>query len=208
MKRNIICLVGLPGVGKTYFCDYINSVDDSMLCLKIGETLRQSNDSRIVDLLNSGRLIPNDVIYDLIDDALRKHDTINSFVLDGFPREKQQLLWLLQRCYKHNVHVLYLKTRRLYVKLKLLNRFTCKKCHKNNNKLLSKVCVNCNDQKKTYRQDDSSLLLRKRIVITQKIIDEILKLRAAFKTFNVIRVQLFYQESELLKMFRIMLFKK
>ena len=41
-------------------------------------------------LLNSGRLVPDDVMIDLIRDRLTQEDTERGFVLDGFPRTAVQ----------------------------------------------------------------------------------------------------------------------
>ena len=41
-------------------------------------------------LLNSGRLVPDDVMIDLIRDRLTQEDTERGFVLDGFPRTAPQ----------------------------------------------------------------------------------------------------------------------
>ena len=87
---NLIFL-GPPGVGKgtqaKHICEYYN-----ILHLSTGDILRNEikNASKIgltaKSFIDKGALVPDNVLLDLIDSRLNKHDAQSGYILDGFPR--------------------------------------------------------------------------------------------------------------------------
>ena len=52
--------------------------------------------SRIQAILDSGKLIPDEIVLDLVRRRIREHDWNYGFVLDGFPRTRAQAEFLWQ----------------------------------------------------------------------------------------------------------------
>ena len=46
------------------------------------------------DFMNKGKLVPDDLISEMVADRLRRADTDRGFILDGFPRTVCQAVWL------------------------------------------------------------------------------------------------------------------
>ena len=84
-------ILGPPGVGKgtqaKHICEYYN-----ILHLSTGDILRNEikNASKIgltaKSFIDKGALVPDNVLLDLIDARLNKHDAQSGYILDGFPR--------------------------------------------------------------------------------------------------------------------------
>ena len=83
--------MGMPGVGKgtqaTRLKDRLGAIHVST-----GEILREAvqNDSplgrKVKDYLDSGQLVPDEVIGDVMGARLGRADAGEGFILDGFPR--------------------------------------------------------------------------------------------------------------------------
>ncbi len=91
----MILLFGPTGAGK--------SVQGKMLAarqgwkwLSTGEMLRESNDPKMNDLLKTGELIHDAVIYKVFEEAVADATAKQypNIIVDGFPRTKEQAEWL------------------------------------------------------------------------------------------------------------------
>ena len=98
-KPIILLLLGPPGSGRdalavkvssTFSLPYVSCAD---LVLdysddegEIGKTMR--------DCLHTGKVIPDDMILKLISDRVKKQDCVRGFLLDGFPKTKEQAVAL------------------------------------------------------------------------------------------------------------------
>ena len=88
--------MGMPGVGKgtqaTRLKDRLGAIHVST-----GEILREAvqNDSplgrKVKDYLDSGQLVPDEVIGDVMGARLGRADAGEGFILDGFPRTLEQV---------------------------------------------------------------------------------------------------------------------
>jgi adenylate kinase len=94
MSLNVL-LLGLQGSGKgtqgrriadEYGLAYIGTGD--MLRFAIAEGTKLGK--RVQPILNSGELVPDELMIDLIADRLAQEDAQEGFVLDGFPRTHKQ----------------------------------------------------------------------------------------------------------------------
>lgn len=90
----IVVLVGPPGSGKgtqaQFICERFAipqiSTGDMLRAAKREGTL----DKRYLAIMDSGGLVPDEAIIELIEGRLRADDVKNGFLLDGFPRTVPQ----------------------------------------------------------------------------------------------------------------------
>jgi adenylate kinase len=90
---NAIVLFGAPGSGKGTQAQLLQQ------CLRIphvstGEVLRQrirmGNGSDVAATMQSGRLVSDDVVNQIVEERLSEPDAASGFVLDGYPRTRTQ----------------------------------------------------------------------------------------------------------------------
>src|SRR5262245_15878801 len=94
MPSNLI-FVGPPGAGK--------GTQAKRLCSKLGvpqvstgDMLREARAAgselgkRADEFMSAGKLVPDELVIDLVDERLRRDDAKPGFVLDGFPRTVPQ----------------------------------------------------------------------------------------------------------------------
>lgn len=64
--------------------------------LSTGQMLRDSDDPEMHELLKTGELVGDEVIYRVFDEAVRhaKENNYPKIIVDGFPRTKEQAEWL------------------------------------------------------------------------------------------------------------------
>lgn len=91
----MIIIFGPAGAGK--------SVQGKLLAdknnwkwLSAGQLLRDANDPEIIEFVSKGNLAPTDKVNELIAKALKEIANIDQIILDGFPREVEEAVWLLQ----------------------------------------------------------------------------------------------------------------
>ena len=92
-----IALLGAPGSGKGTQAKKLMA-DRDIPQVSTGDMLREAVAQgtrfglRAKSVMDSGNLVPNEVVLGIISERLVKKDTKNGFILDGFPRTKQQSL--------------------------------------------------------------------------------------------------------------------
>lgn len=69
--------------------------------LSAGQLLRDSRDPKLLEKMTTGRMIDDDHINGIIDEALHRAKDINHVILDGFPRTLDQAKWLISSLPKH-----------------------------------------------------------------------------------------------------------
>ena len=90
-----IVFLGPPGVGKTTLAIQL-ARQLGIIHLSTGEMLRQAAAARTPvglqtqEFLAAGKLVPDDVMLDLVRERLEKADCRAGYVLDGFPRTLPQ----------------------------------------------------------------------------------------------------------------------
>ena len=99
----MIVFFGPAGAGK--------SVQGQMLAarqgwrwLSAGQLLRDTRDSELLTLMNTGALVPVEKISEIMGDALARaaDANIDKVIVDGFPRELSQAEWLVQAQTRHS----------------------------------------------------------------------------------------------------------
>ena len=95
-----VVLLGPPGSGKGTQAKRIEQVR-GITQLATGDMLRAAALSgnelghRVKSIMDSGQLVPDGIIIDMIADRIRQPDCRNGFILDGFPRTLTQALSLI-----------------------------------------------------------------------------------------------------------------
>lgn len=98
-----ILLLGAPGAGKGTQAKVLME-QWSIPQISTGDLLRALRSDpiesssplgqQIRNLMDSGRLVPDELVQQIVEARLQKSDTARGYVLDGFPRTLPQALWL------------------------------------------------------------------------------------------------------------------
>ena len=90
-----LLIMGPPGVGKGTQADRINN-ELMLVHLSTGEILRAEVDAKSVIGMNAkfymdfGRLVPDNILIEIVKERISKSDCQNGYILDGFPRTLPQ----------------------------------------------------------------------------------------------------------------------
>jgi adenylate kinase family enzyme len=97
-SRPLIALIGSPGSGKSTQARMIVeaiSKRHEVKYINLGEILRKSSDTEIIKIMNEGKLIPDEIVYEYLTEELK--NTSKSFIiLDGFFRNEEETDWLIE----------------------------------------------------------------------------------------------------------------
>jgi adenylate kinase len=171
-----LIFLGPPGVGKGTIAKML--VDKyNIIQISTGDLLRAAVKEgtelgkKAKGYMDSGGLVPDDLVINLLKERIEKPDCKNGFVLDGFPRTIPQAEALTNSSVKID-KALYYKARRETIIQRLSGRRTCKKCgaiyHIVN--IPSKVegkCDKC-DGELFQRDDDKPEAIENRLVVYEK----------------------------------------
>lgn len=168
---NNIILLAPPAAGKgtivKLLCEKYNYVS-----ISTGDILREKakNDSDLSELLKSGKLVPDDVVFNFLESKLNKLDNI-SYILDGFPRTKKQAIMydeFLKSTNRSLGVVIYLDIDKDELIKRVTTRVICPNCKKiyslRDEKFAPKeymICDDCSSHLK-YREDDKEDIFEKR----------------------------------------------
>jgi len=171
-----IVLFGMPGAGKGTQAQRIQS-ELGYRHISTGDMIRREVRRqtdiglRIREITQSGRLIPDDLMLDLVRNVLRDTPIRKGYILDGFPRTLSQARKLEDIPVEREVAV-YLRIDESQAVSRIRNRVVCPRCHKVYKAEESpadrlKICENCGASI-TSRPDDREEVIRKRIEIYRK----------------------------------------
>ncbi|TWT78574.1 adenylate kinase [Posidoniimonas polymericola] len=99
MRKYVI--MGAPGCGKGTQAKLLSNRYD-LVHISVGDIFRLNIQNhtklaaRIKRIVNTGRLVPDDIVDEVVDQRLREHDWNYGFMLDGFPRNKPQAEFFLE----------------------------------------------------------------------------------------------------------------
>jgi len=164
----ILILLGAPGAGKGTQAENIAEVY-SIPKLSTGVILREEVKTKsylgnkINNIMDSGELVSDEVMVEIIEQRISQADCSNGFILDGFPRNINQanalesVLKKLKRLAE--VRVIMLKVSQSELLERLSGRFFCSMCgasyHKKyNNVKVQGICDKCGSSQLTSRADD------------------------------------------------------
>ena len=97
----MIVFFGQPGAGKTTQGKMLAANQD-WCWVAAGQLLRKSDDPLVVQKLKDGKLVPPEVIIELIGQALSENSNCKDIVIDGFARCVEQADWLIKQAPAYN----------------------------------------------------------------------------------------------------------
>lgn len=172
-----LILFGPPGAGKGTQAKFI--VDSfNIPQISTGDILRTAVKEQTPlglvagKIMDSGALVPDDVVLSIVRERLALTDCSNGFVLDGFPRTVPQadaLIAILDGLGKHVDHVISLDVDFAEIIQRLSGRRTCPACGKGYHVLYDPPAVNgkCDVCKAdlTQRDDDKEDTVKNRLSV-------------------------------------------
>jgi adenylate kinase len=191
-----VVLLGPPGAGKGTQAERLCRVTH-WAHISTGDLLRDAVARKTAlglkaaEFMNSGRLVPDDLVVSLVAERLRKDDAGKGFVLDGFPRtvvQAEMLEKTLDELMLKLDSAFYFATDREVVLKRLGGRRICRKCAANYHVTnipprVEGVCDRCAGEL-YQRDDDQPATVSRRLEVYEK------------ETAPLIR---FYRERGLLK---------
>lgn len=176
-----IILLGAPGAGKGTHAQRLTK-DFNIPHVSTGDILRE-NIKNGADLggkaksyMDQGKLVPDDLIIEIMIERINENDCAKGFILDGFPRTAKQaeaLDLLLQKLNKKIDIVLDIEVELDIILDRMSGRLTCKNCgavyHTRNLKpKVAGVCDICGKSELITREDDDLETVKNRYLIYQE----------------------------------------
>lgn len=163
-----LMFLGPPGAGKgtqavrlaeKFDVPHISTGDMLRLEIKNGTDLGKKAKAYI----SEGKLVPDDVIIEMIKERISKHDASEGFILDGFPRTREQAQ-VLEGLTKLDA-VINIDSRDDQIVKRICGRRVCRECGAVYQESIldgSMTCPKC--QGMLYvREDDNEETIRKRL---------------------------------------------
>lgn len=175
-------LLGPPGAGKG---TQASRLEDkfSIVQLSTGDMLRAAVTSgselgiKAKAIMESGGLVPDEVMISMIEQRISASDCSNGFILDGFPRTTAQaeaLDMMLARQGKDLDVVIEIQVNDSALVQRIAGRFTCAGCGEGYNKELKPlkkegVCDKCGGKEFKFRDDDRAETVAARLSAYHKM---------------------------------------
>jgi len=176
-----IILLGPPGSGKGTQAKRLEE-SRGLVQLSTGDMLRATTGSdtefghRVKAIMDSGQLVPDDIIIEMIDRRIREPDCSRGFILDGFPRNIPQATALDAMLAEHGLkldHVILLEVDEAALVDRLSGRFTCAQCgasyhDRYNRPTRDGVCDVCGGTEFIRRPDDRPEAVKARLEVYRR----------------------------------------
>jgi adenylate kinase len=162
-----LILLGPPGSGKGTQAKRIEQ-SRGICHLATGDMLRAATASgteigiRVKGIMDSGQLVPDGIMIDMIASRITEPDCRAGFVLDGFPRTVPQAEALDEMLAKRGLgldHVILIEVDEAALIDRLAGRFTCAGCgasyhERYHRPQIQGVCDGCGSRQFVHRPDD------------------------------------------------------
>ena len=166
--KNII-LIAAPAAGKGTLSEMLVE-KYNYAHISTGDLLRDASKEeselgkKISEMLQSGALVTNEIVFDLLEKRLLKDDTNNGYILDGFPRTLEQAEMYDETIKKLNKDlgvVIVLESDYETLKKRIVGRMLCENCGSVYNTLtgvntpkVDGICDKCGG--KLYKRSDDN----------------------------------------------------
>jgi len=172
-----LLLIGPPGGGKGTQAKFL--IDHFAIPqISTGDMLRgnlnnnTSMGKKAQKFMNSGQLVPDSIILDMMQKRLTEQDCKNGYILDGFPRtipQAEGLDYLLKGVNQQLDHVIVMDVPDNLIITRLSNRRSCKGCGQVYNLIFEPPenagkCNNCNEEL-YLREDDNPATIQQRLTV-------------------------------------------
>ena len=173
-EKSIVILLGPPGSGKGTQAVQI-SRELQIPHISTGDLFRE-NISKNTPLgqkakgfISQGKLVPDELVLDMLFDRVSKPDGVKGYLLDGFPRTIPQAEAFQKHSRGANLIVLNLNVGDETIIKRISGRLTCKNCNTVYNKYFSPTksndkCDKCNGEL-MQRPDDRPEVVMERLKI-------------------------------------------
>ena len=180
-----VIIFGPPGAGKGTQSDFIVS-RYNLFKLSTGDLLRKEINKKsllgikITSIVNSGSLVSDDIMNNLIESVISNKDYKNRIIFDGYPRNLSQAQNLNKLLLKYDQKinlVLRLKVSLDIIKKRITGRVICSKCGKIYNKHFNLPPINsncCHEDVLKKRDDDNMDVAIKRYETYEKSTEPVL----------------------------------
>jgi len=171
-----LILLGPPGAGKGTQAKLVQD-KYRIVQLSTGDMLRAEvaagteSGKKAKQIMDSGALVPDDLIVKMIASRIAKPDCANGFILDGFPRtipQAEALDAMLKDAGLKIDHVVEMRVDDEAMVSRITGRYTCAKCGAGYHDTLqvpkaTGVCDKCSGSEFTRRADDNAETVRSRL---------------------------------------------
>ena len=176
-----LILLGPPGAGKGTQAKRLED-RHGLVQLSTGDMLRAVVASGVPlgqqakEIMAAGKLMPDELMIEMIADRISKPDCATGFILDGFPRTVPQAEALDRMLEDKGLkldHVIEMKVDDAALVERITGRYTCAKCgqgyhDKFQTPKVDGVCDNCGSTEFTRRADDNAETVTTRLAAYHK----------------------------------------